>query len=314
MSDGTVVETEAGKPEAAEDEAAIWKDLQTAEAGQVADTPDEANGEAGQAGTGTPQGQAEPSTPGEDTAQPSASEETTDDPWAKADPKLREAYEAERAARQKAEHVATIHGGRLSQALNDLSQLRTRMDAAEKPAGGETEKQAEAREALYKRLEDEYADSVGKLVPEFKAMQAEIDTLRGRLSSQDGQQTEAVLLEQQGVLERAHPDYEQVVNTQAYLDWANQQPGYVQQTLRDNARQIIDGASCADIISRYKAETAPKLTPEQQAHDERRREQQEALLDPSLRGPKVTGGDSDDPDVIWRDMQAKERREAAGAR
>lgn len=306
MSEEANVETDEAQADAAKDEAAaIWADLQKQEAGLAEEPP----AEAPEANPDDAEPQAE--APAEEQPAPQA----TDELWKSAPPELREAHEralaAERTRAEQAETLAKRHSGRLSQRDHQLAQLSARIAELEKPAEGETEKQAEDRKALFERLKDEYKDSVGEVVPVFEAMEQRIAELEGRLTAQTGERTEAQLLEQQAILEQAHPDFDQVVSTQAYLDWANAQPGYVQQTLRENAKQIIDGASCADILSRFKAETAPKPTPEQQRHDARREEQREALRDPTLRGAPVKAGESDDPDIIWKELQAAERRAAA---
>lgn len=303
MSDAANVETDKVTTEAAEDEAAaIWEGLQKQEAGLADEPPAEAD-EANPDEAERPQAEA----PAEQQPAPQA----TDDLWKDAPPALREAYERERIRAEQAETLAKRHSGRLSQRDHQLAQLSARITELEKPVAGETEKQATDRKALFQRLKDEYGDSVGQIVPEVEAMQAEIETLRGQISTQRGERSEAQLLEQQSILDGAHPDWPEIVKTQGYLEWVAQQPGYMQQTLRENAQQIIDGASCADILTRFKAETAPKITPEQQRLDERREEQRDALRDPSLRGTKVTTGDSEDPDVIWKQLQAADRKAAA---
>ncbi|HEX7930125.1 MAG TPA: hypothetical protein VF470_04370, partial [Sphingomicrobium sp.] len=71
--------------------------------------------------------------------------------------------------------------------------------------------------------------------------------------------------------------------------------------------------SCARIISDFKAETA-KPDPERERHEQRRQEQQDALRGVDAKRPsasaKKTG--SDDPEAIWREAAAEERRAAVG--
>lgn len=310
MSDAPNVETEQVKTEAAEDEAAaIWADLEKQEAGLADEPPAEADKDKPDEAE-RPQAEA----PAEQQPAPQA----TDELWKAAPPELREAHEralaAERTRAEQAETIAKRHSGRLSQRDHQLAQMSARIAELEKPVAGETDKQAEDRKALRERLKDEYGDSAGILVPDVEAVEQRVAELEGRLSAQSTERTEAQLLEQQSILDAAHPDWSEVVRTQAYLDWKGKQSGYIQRTIEENANAIIDGASCADILDRYKRDMAPPKTPEQQRHDERREEQREALRDPSLRGPQVTGQDSEDPAVIWSELQAKDHREAAGAR
>lgn len=272
------------------------------EEGQAAGTlaSDEPKGaEAGQVDDDTPQGQvAATDTPPEDADKPPASKEPTD-LWKDAPPELRAAHEAEVAAERKraeaAENVVKIHGGRVTQALRERDALQARINEGTKAPpkeGGESD--ADYR----KRMTEEFPD-FAPLFDKLDTANEKIASLETAQTNQASAQTEEALQQQQAILEQTHPTYQDDVThpddkgkpfedrrpNPAFLEWAVKQPGYVQDTLRANGRTVVDGQSAADILTRYKTETAPAEDPAKKREEERRKEQLDASRNADIRNP-----------------------------
>ena len=108
------------------------------------------------------QGQ-EPETPPAGTAEgnPPAAKESQDDIWANADPKLREAFEAERSKAVKTEQQLRTQDGRLSSAMRQLNQLKQQL-APKRDAEGAAMIAAIAADPAYGDVS--VVDGVGKAV------------------------------------------------------------------------------------------------------------------------------------------------------
>lgn len=296
MSEETKVEDAAASAAASEAEAqAVWTELrkERTEPGEAA--PSEKLGsEEGKTGDGAP---------AEAPAPQPVSKETTDDPWKDAPPALREALEAERKRADAAETTVKRHSGRLSQLTRNLNELQSRhaseRDKAAAPKEGE---EATDRDARVKQLREEYPDLAAPLLDMMADQEAEIRALKDGQASQATAQTEDLLQEQLRTLEQAHPKYREDVSDPAFLDWATKQPDYVQEAIRRNATEIVDGASAADVITRYKAETAD---PAKAREEQRRKEQLEAGRGVDTRQPSGTAAGSESDEGIWAELSRK---------
>lgn len=253
---------------------------------------------AGQVEGDTPQGQAAATdTPTEDAEKPASKEPT--DLWKDAPPELRAAHEAEVAAERKraeaAENVVKIHGGRVTQALRERDALQARINEGTKAppkAGGESD------EDYRKRMTEEFPD-FAPLFDKLDTANEKIASLEAAQTSQASVQTETALQEQQAILEQTHPTYQDDVThpddkgkpfedrrpNPAFLEWALKQPGYVQDTLRANGRTVVDGQSAADILTRFKTETAPAEDPAKKLEEARRKEQLDGSRKVDVRAP-----------------------------
>jgi hypothetical protein len=243
---------------------------------------------------------------------PTASQAASD-PWKDAPPELREAHERElaeiRTRAESAETLAKRHSGRLSQANQRLSELQAKLEPER--TGEQAEAEASTREERRRQLREEYPDSAGPLLDEVAALETEIAQIKATVGQKAEADTDNLIAEQEKILTEAHPDWRtQVKDNPAFVEWALKQPEYVLEPIRQNAKQIVSGADIADVISRYKADTAPKVDPEKEKEEQRRQEQLEAGRDPSLRKPGMTATSSDDPDAIWSELAAKRQRAA----
>lgn len=284
------------------------------EEGQGAATPSDDEPEKveeGQVAEATPEGQGKDDTPGED-AQKAPASETPDDLWKDADPRLRAAFEAEQARAAKAESVVKVHSGRLSQAYRERDALVAKVADFEKAAGA-PEGDGKSSEDRLKALREEYPD-FAPILDKLDAAEAKVTRLEGERQTEVQAQTEEQLHEQRTILEQAHPDWGKVVLDPKFEEWALGQPTYIQDGIRANNKFIVDGSSAADIIDRFKRDTAPKEDPAKAALEAKRREQMEGLSDPSLRAPAAKAADGGDFDAEFKRFVAEDRRQAQRGR
>lgn len=247
---------ETGADDSAEFSGA-WDELDAAETGQPSldegrqDTEvDELDQEGDEAGQG-----ANDATPDADAGSASR-DETSDDLWANAPQALREAYEAERVARGKAENLVRSNGGRLAQAYNELNALKAKL-ASDRDEGGATEKGEEAstREDRLKQLREEYPDVAAPILDQMANLEASVNELKQAQTSQTEAQATDFYREQRDALVSRHTDFDQVVASPEYRDWLGQQPQLVQRVIAENAARIVNAEDCAFVIDRFKAET-----------------------------------------------------------
>lgn len=310
MSEEAKVETDTVEA----DPDALFKEFAAEESGNAPEPKTEEKGAEGQAAERTPEGQAPADTPKEDAAKPPASE--TPDIWKDVPEPARKAFEESEAARIKAENVAKAHGGRLAQAYQERDSLAEKVAEAGKAAGPKTAQDGDETDDDYrKRMTEEYPE-FARLFTRLDAADAEINSLKGNLdtvtTSTRATQTEAALEQQGRVFAEAHPKWEDEkkdpVVQKSFMEWAEAQPPYVQDALRANAKTIVDGGTAADLISRFKRETAD---PAKEQREERRKEQLDGARDTNLNGPGATktGAADDDVEGIWKELAAKEQRQ-----
>lgn len=305
--------------EAKDDPEALFKEFGDKEAEAAPDASQDRPGAEGQDEGGTPdKGQAETVSPGEDAdKQPPASEAPANDLWKDAPEPLRKAYEESEAARQKAENHAKAQGGRLAQAYQERDALRTQLDEAGKAAGPGTEQgDEESFEDYRKRMTEDYPefarlfDTLDAATSKVGKLETSVETATATAAAT---QTEEALAEQERVFNQAHPNWEaekkDPETLKALIEWAEGQPPYVQDALRRNAETITDGQSAADLIARFKRETAD---PERDERNRRRAEQMEGGRDTRVSGPGATktGAAEGDTEGLWNEFRAADERKA----
>lgn len=306
--------------------AEAWDDLNAKESGQ----PDQASGRhddtAGEgsegAGDKAGQGEAQAGQPAAGTspeadAGSSASRESSDDVWASADPKLREAHEsalrAERERAGKAENLARSNGGRLAQALQRLNALEGKLAKATGSDGGETtNEELEAAKRDYPELVNPL---IGQ-IDELKGVVAELTT-----AARDDAQAAvtSALGDEFKALTSLHPDVQQIVADPAYGEWVKGQPPAIQRIVAENSKAVVSAADCAMVFDRYKAERQAE-TPEQKAAREaaaRRSSQLDAGrsatggTQPGIRSDAGGNGSFEDE---WDRLDRQDRQRAANRR
>lgn len=307
-----------GKPEG-EGEVSFsdaWKEAAAEEQGASQDRsdplaePTKKENEAGQ----------EPGAPPADReaeGKPPASEESTDDIWANADPKLREAFQAERDKAVKTEQQLRTQDGRLSSAQRQLNQLKQQLAPKRDAEGAAGEgEEAKSKDERMKQLREEYPDVAAPILDELAALQETVKALATQTHTQ--LETEAqnlVAQEEQRLLER-HPDWgeygEKGKSNKEFLDWVFQQPRYVIEAVKRNGSEIVDSVEVSDILDRFKKATGKDTDQAQRDAVARRRDAQlDAGRAPASRQPAVASGSEDDYSSEWKRLAAIDKRKAA---
>ena len=128
--EGEVSFSDAWKEAAAEEQSA------SADHSDPLEEPSKPDQGQGQESSAPPAGEAE--------GNPPAAKESHDDIWANADPKLREAFEAERSKAVRTEQQLRTQDGRLSSAMRQLNQLKQQL-APKRDAEGAANEGEEAK-------------------------------------------------------------------------------------------------------------------------------------------------------------------------
>jgi hypothetical protein len=235
--------------------------------------------------------------------------EASDDPWAKAPPELRSAYQAEKTARERAESTARHQARAASQAGRKLAELESRLPkTADQPdASTETDEQRAER---YAKLKEDFPE-LASVIDDAARTGEELKSIKGTLASVDEERTESFLREQYGHLEKQHPTWRQDVLDPRFAAWKDAQPRYVQEAIERNASTVVDGVETADVLRRYKESiaTADAGTKRLQA---RRGEQLEGSRSPQVRAPAATSQGANDFDAEFKRLGQEEARRSAG--
>lgn len=279
--------------------------------------PDEAPDDSGHDGSDP-----SPLTPDADT--PSGSE-TQDDIWAKAPPELRAAFEAERKAREEAQGVLRTQSGRLSTTQRELAELKRRQ--AGTPAEGEGSQPGEAEDERAKRLaatKDEYPDVTSAIIDEVTDLRSQLAELlqdRTRAAEAEAKQAELdhaeTLAANEAMLVEKFPDWQEVVESEAFTEWALKEPKIIHEGILANANGIVDPASALKIIGDFKRDTAsdlPATTVDPLAEKRRLQREGGAAIPARTATAPAKGGETGSYSDEWKRLAREEqRREAARA-
>lgn len=266
--------------------------------------------------------------PAEETGEPDPAPAATDeaatddqpDVWASAPPELKEAYETERKAREKAEQRLKSDEGRVAAYQRRYEDL---LKAAQPRPRTEHKS---PREALAKLAED-YPELAGPLSEAFEATEARLnETEQVEKSRQEAARQELSQLvdAETAKVAEAHPGYAEFLNANgaAFAAWVEDQPRTVREAAYRNAQWIANAEEAIGIIERFKAHIAPpadkpaaQARPEPKAQtqplNDRRARQLGATASPrSSSRPTVSGvPESGSDEEIWAAFDAKEAAE-----
>lgn len=324
---GAEADTEAqagAEAEVTEDSAefdSAWDDLedksgQPSEAEGRQDEADEDDeDEADEAGQGEAKADATPSA----DAGTASREETSDDPGD--DPvKLKAALAAEREAKVKAESVASSHGGRLAQALNELNDLKKQLKP-EKAKGATPEgEEAEDEDERIKQLKEDYPEVAVPLLEKMAQLEDDLRKLQGGKEATSEEATEAevqtLLREQLDTLKSRHGDFEKAVTSEDYKTWLPQAPAWAQRVIRENTPNIVNAAECAEVLDLFKSKTGWGGTKREadETVEQKRKRQLDAGSGVTGRQPAVTHDEEGNWDSEWDRLAERDRRRSTGRR
>ena len=171
-----------------------------------------------------------------------------EDIWAKADEGLKSEYEKLRDNNDKLSHQAKSNAGRIGALQRKLNEFQ-----ATSPAGGTTPSATEVAEAMktpeaWASFNEEYPDIhdaiESRLEVERSQNQATMDRALQPLRAAE---EERHVNDQYAALEAAHTDWKDVVNSESFIDWLQEQPNAIQQLSNSN-----DAFEASTLLDYYK--------------------------------------------------------------
>lgn len=311
MTDNNTAGTEGGTQGDGQDAFdAEWNALRDEKAGQGASSPD-ADKALERTSEESVDGQADEA-PQRQAAETPAKASETDDLWAGADSRLREAFEAQRSRADKAENAIRSQNGRLSQAQHRLNDLEGELEQFRKGKASQgTEGQdadEQTREERLAKLREDYPEVAAPILAELDNLRQKVGKLDTAHQSQAQERSQAFVDEQISFVSEAHPDWRDVVMSPEYAKWAETAPRYIREAISRNAQQIVDGEEVADVLARFRADTK-QPDPEAERLQAKRERQFSASRSTETRTPAARpgGADTNDFDAEW-DRRARARR------
>lgn len=243
--------------------------------------------------------------------------ESVDDIWANAPENLKAAYQA---ALQKSEHTIKSLKGRLSASDRRWKEIQEQQQAGASRSQSNENNGDDLPEdvARFREEYSEIADPIEKLIDQ--RLTSKLGNNNGSnqtAASQYSQSEIEAALNQAAILETVHPDWREL-DSEAYGNWLNGQPRYIQEAAVRNSELIVDADEIADILTRFKSETkqasspSPKVIPQP---DPRRAQQIEGAR--SVRpspAPQVAAGVPDDFDAAFETYAKKVDAKRMGSR
>lgn len=310
-----------------EDDAAIWAELDKADAdeaahGKQADSGDDGADDFADSDGDNASDNADADNTGDDGDanggdDGAATAAAASSLWDSAPPELRNEYEALKAENAKIEQKARSATGRATGFQRRYEDL---LKAAE-PRKTEGDDRADL-DAAMAALKDDYPEIAQPLQKALGVIEGNVN----QLSAAEERRREAALVELNDFVEaetsavlEQHPDYQQVLadNGPKFLAWVDDQPKKVREAFARNAEQIVNAAETAEIVSSFKAYLGqPAAVPASQrpttpSLSARRERQLGSTASPSSRHrrPTVSGiPEEGDPQVIWDAFDAADRR------
>lgn len=237
--------------------------------------------------------------PGDNAPDGESDDDGEDDIWASVDPKLREAFEAERKAREAAEHRYKSDEGRFHAAQRKLQELGKPDSEAAKAAQRE-------RDKSFDKVREEYPEIAGPVADMLKAKDEQIAALSARFESFENER-----IERNGTQLRAtHADFDNVMSKHeaVFLDWIRDQPEKDRLAFEANTSAITDPESAIELTTSFKKHLGTLglyETPEKAKPNKRRERQLSASKAPSTpsSGPAPSGIPKDgDPEALFNAM------------
>ena len=156
--------------------------------------------------------------------------------------------------------------GGIKQKLDMMAtaQAATKQSGSEAPTSQQIKEASTDGEKMQALREDfpEFADALDELRSQesshAKALKGETEALQGKLSAAEryvrSTATELQKLQQIRYLDKAHPDWEDVIQTEEYTNWLYNQPPHV----IDAANNSLNARDAIEVLNAFKKTLAPK--------------------------------------------------------
>ncbi len=299
----------------------IFDELEAEEIAAADGTPDDKSGDVVAAAE-------EPAKPDEDSS--------ADELWATATPEQQAAHEAAQTQIKKLEQSDRSTRGRFASMQRQLNEFNKRepepppaaADAAADDGEGKPDAEGYLATENWKSFTAEYPEVAGPVGELLAGMQSKLDRNDKELAAiGDGRRQDA-LDEQQVILEKDHSDWHEVISADdgaPFRSWLDDQPRMIQEAGHRNAKEIVDAAEAADLVSRFKAfrsdavdEEPPAGTPKPDGEGTEKtrlsgKRQRQLATASSTRtgGPGAAHGipEDGDPEAIWAAFDKKDARQ-----
>ena len=184
----------------------------------------------------------------EAAAEPEAAPEPEQDIWAEADEGLKSEYDKLRDNNDKLSHQAKSNAGRIGALQRKLNEFQ-----ATSPAGGTTPSATEVAEAMktpeaWASFNEEYPDIHDAIESRLEVERSQNqETMNRALQPLRAAEEERHVSNQYAALEAAHTDWKDVVKSESFVDWLQEQPNAIQQLSNSN-----DAFEASKLIDYYK--------------------------------------------------------------
>ena len=170
------------------------------------------------------------------------------DIWAEADEGLKSEYDKLRDNNDKLSHQAKSNAGRIGALQRKLNEFQ-----ATSPAGGATPSATEVAEAMktpeaWASFNEEYPDIHDAIESRLEMERSQNqETMNRALQPLRAAEEERHVSNQYAALEAAHTDWKDVVNSESFVDWLQEQPNAIQELSNSN-----DAFEASKLLDYYK--------------------------------------------------------------
>ena len=171
-----------------------------------------------------------------------------EDIWAEADEGLKSEYDKLRDNNDKLSHQAKSNAGRIGALQRKLNEFQ-----ATSPAGGNQPSATEVAEAMktpeaWASFNEEYPDIHDAIESRLEMERSQNqETMNRALQPLRAAEEERHVSNQYAALEAAHTDWKDVVNSESFVDWLQEQPNAIQELSNSN-----DAFEASKLIDYYK--------------------------------------------------------------
>ena len=171
-----------------------------------------------------------------------------DDIWAGADDTLKSEYDKLRDNNDKLSHQAKSNAGRIGALQRKLNEFQ-----ATSPAGGNPPSATEVAEAMktpeaWASFNEEYPDIHDAIESRLEMERSQNqETMNRALQPLRAAEEERHVSNQYAALEAAHTDWKDVVNSESFVDWLQEQPNAIQELSNSN-----DAFEASKLLDYYK--------------------------------------------------------------
>jgi len=306
-----------------DDREKIWADLQAKEAAQasgVTDPPSietkETTSEGDSTTVTTTDAPADADAKDKSTA---ADDKSATDIWANASPELKAEYDKALA------HAKRV-GGTVAGYQRQVDKLQRELAEARKGAPSSSGDKSTTTSILndpdWKKRQEEYPEIFGPASKAIETLERRAEALEQQLAGISEEKRQEYLAEQGKIVDDAHPDYDQIADSQEFYNWYRQAPDFMRAMVQRNMKEVVNGAETAHVLSVFKQETGwkpkeppvsdPAPGPQKQSSAEKRTLQLESASGPRSRSnARVADGPPDNPEDAWEYWKQQDAKKAA---